>query len=410
MAARKYSNIAVSTTLSAGINNVATSFNVASATGWPAAPFTAVLDPGTASEEIILVATKAGTTFSNVTRGYDGSSGKSHSAGAEVKHCAVATDFTELFSHDHTGDYAQLDHGDLSGLADDDHSQYFKVANHTKATHDALSVDHGSLTGLADDDHSQYYNAARHTKAVHDALAIDHGSLTGLADDDHSQYYNAARHTKAVHDALNIDADTLDGMDSTDFAEALHYHTFDNIQDISLSGLQVYQALVCRDSAISPRFENEFISAQYHISDWAIGTYVPALTASTDNPTLSDDLSHVAEGWYRKIGKIVEGELFIRFGTSGVDAGSGTYRVSIPYTSKAYGRSVPLGAGYLYDDSATYRPHVIAIYGATTYLTLAVNPGAGATGTVTHSAPFAWANSDVITIRFAYEAASYASY
>ena len=51
--------------------------------------------------------------------------------------------------------------------------------------------------------------SAHHTKAG--SSEIDHGSITGLADDDHSQYYNATRHTKAIHDALNIDADKLDG-------------------------------------------------------------------------------------------------------------------------------------------------------------------------------------------------------
>lgn len=49
-------------------------------------------------------------------------------------------------------------------------------------------TDHGALTGLADDDHTQYYNSVRHTKAIHDALALDHGSLSGLSDDDHTQY------------------------------------------------------------------------------------------------------------------------------------------------------------------------------------------------------------------------------
>lgn len=49
-------------------------------------------------------------------------------------------------------------------------------------------TDHGALTGLTDDDHTQYYNSVRHTKAIHDALAIDHGSLSGLSDDDHTHY------------------------------------------------------------------------------------------------------------------------------------------------------------------------------------------------------------------------------
>jgi hypothetical protein len=54
--------------------------------------------------------------------------------------------------------------------------------------------DHGTLTGLADDDHTQYYNQtrgdARYSQTSHNH---DHGALTGLADDDHTQYHNDAR-------------------------------------------------------------------------------------------------------------------------------------------------------------------------------------------------------------------------
>ena len=49
-----------------------------------------------------------------------------------------------------------------------------------------------------------------HNKALHDALALDHGTLSGKADDDHTQYYNSVRHTKAIHDSLNINADQVD--------------------------------------------------------------------------------------------------------------------------------------------------------------------------------------------------------
>lgn len=54
-------------------------------------------------------------------------------------------------------------------------------------------TDHGELAGLEDDDHTQYYNSARHTKAIHDALGLDHGSLSGKGDDDHTQYWNDTR-------------------------------------------------------------------------------------------------------------------------------------------------------------------------------------------------------------------------
>lgn len=118
-----------------------------------------------------------------------------------------------------------LSHGDLPGLANDDHPQYLTTDRHASTSHlgilssisitalldvtgnptigqvlkwdgnayapaaDTDTTDHGALSGLADDDHPQYLTAARHgDRAAHDALAITHASLTGLAADDHPQY------------------------------------------------------------------------------------------------------------------------------------------------------------------------------------------------------------------------------
>jgi hypothetical protein len=55
-------------------------------------------------------------------------------------------------------------------------------------------TDHGALTGLGDDDHTQYHNNAR-GDARYSQLGHthDHGTLTGLGDDDHTQYHNDAR-------------------------------------------------------------------------------------------------------------------------------------------------------------------------------------------------------------------------
>jgi len=54
-------------------------------------------------------------------------------------------------------------------------------------------TDHGQLTGLGDDDHTQYLNTTRHDTTARHTLGTvvphdDHGQLTGLADDDHTQY------------------------------------------------------------------------------------------------------------------------------------------------------------------------------------------------------------------------------
>lgn len=83
------------------------------------------------------------------------------------------------------------DHGNLAGLADDDHTHYLNIARHDlTARHGSAVVDHGGIGGLGDDDHSQYLNIARHDlTARHGAAVVDHGGIGGLGDDDHSQYF-----------------------------------------------------------------------------------------------------------------------------------------------------------------------------------------------------------------------------
>ena len=64
MTNRNYSNIALDTTLAASITAGDLTLTVASALGWPAAPFAAVLDPGSLTiEEVVQVTLVVGTTF-----------------------------------------------------------------------------------------------------------------------------------------------------------------------------------------------------------------------------------------------------------------------------------------------------------------------------------------------------------
>lgn len=145
------------------------------------------------------------------------------------------------------------DHGALSGLDDDDHTQYHNdtrgdVRYHLKTYFydtsqgtqtgivadstgkidvsflPTIVSDHGDLTGLGDDDHTQYLNNARGDIRYYQqsqfyntsqgnatgifadstgkldvsflpdsALLSDHGALTGLGDDDHTQYHTDTR-------------------------------------------------------------------------------------------------------------------------------------------------------------------------------------------------------------------------
>lgn len=66
----------------------------------PPAPFYVRIDPDTASEEIVLVGSgSSATTLMNCTRGYDGTSAFSHSAGAKVRHCVAAEFYNKADEH-----------------------------------------------------------------------------------------------------------------------------------------------------------------------------------------------------------------------------------------------------------------------------------------------------------------------
>ncbi len=141
----------------------------------------------------------------------------------------IISDFTNA-NHSHTsaGTGGTIAHSALTGLGNDDHTQYVKAdgsraftgtvggVSPTASSHLAtkgyvdgeLVTDHGALTGLGDDDHTQYVKtdgtrsftgtvsgvsptASSHlaTKGYVDGeLVTDHGALTGLGDDDHPQY------------------------------------------------------------------------------------------------------------------------------------------------------------------------------------------------------------------------------
>lgn len=74
------------------------------------------------------------------------------------------------------------DHGELDGLADDDHLQYLTEGRHAAIDH-GIVTDHGDLGGLGDDDHPQYLTEDRHDSHDH-STAIGSASVGDLADVD----------------------------------------------------------------------------------------------------------------------------------------------------------------------------------------------------------------------------------
>jgi microcystin-dependent protein len=100
---RNYSSISEPKTLTADVSSVATQITLNNVTGLPSVPYVLVLNPDTASEEVILVTTdQTGVTSPTVkvSRAIEtGASAKTHTNGDTVKHMIVGTDLQIV--HDH---------------------------------------------------------------------------------------------------------------------------------------------------------------------------------------------------------------------------------------------------------------------------------------------------------------------
>ena len=155
-----------------------------------------------------------------------------------------------------------------------------------------------------------------------------------------------------------------------------------------------------------------FIFAAHHNVTQQV--YTPVLTATTSDPTLGSGSTAVGEYWRDPISGWVYGHFLITFGTSGVDAGSGMYVVSLPtpaigfQAGNSIGRSDIWGLWTIRDNSATAGSR----QGLLVRFSTSSGPGGvgqvvlslldGATTFVTNAAPFTWDASDSIAGTFFY--------
>lgn len=103
MTARNYIDNAPTTNTTGSLSSSATTVVVASMTGYPgSAPFTATLELGGSSAEVVLVTAIAGLNLT-VTRGYSGTSAVSHPSGASFDFTVVSIDFGTTNVHGVTG-------------------------------------------------------------------------------------------------------------------------------------------------------------------------------------------------------------------------------------------------------------------------------------------------------------------
>jgi hypothetical protein len=120
--ARNYSSLVEPKALAADITSTtATTITLNNVTGLPSVPYVLVINPDTASEEVVLVTSNASSPTLTVTRAIEASGGlgiaKTHTSGNVVKHMIVGSDLQivhDHFSNDSTS--AGTAHGATGGV------------------------------------------------------------------------------------------------------------------------------------------------------------------------------------------------------------------------------------------------------------------------------------------------------
>lgn len=198
---------------------------------------------------------------------------------------------------------------------------------------------------------------------------------------------------------------------------------FDAVQkQLATSTVRVFTSTADRDQAITTPKDGQVVYMNtgdgtegvysYNGSAWVPSgntldwqTWTPALTAVTTNPTLGTG-SAVA-GRYAQVGKVVTAQFRITFGTSGVAAGTGGYRVSLPVTPEST-LTWFVGSYWAFDSSGSASTMgQIAIDAGTSVLRF-FYPATWPSGTsseVAATTPWTWAASDQIRGTVTYEAA-----
>jgi hypothetical protein len=186
-------------------------------------------------------------------------------------------------------------------------------------------------------------------------------------------------------------------------------------------GVPVFATTVTRDAAFGGTGEKVLAEGQtcyiegvdefqtYTGPEWTSITmsgytaYTPVLTASTTNPTLGTGSSVV--GSYQKIGKTINFRVQITFGTSGVNAGSGFYFVSLPPFAANLGTTnEPIANTLIIDNSLGARYIGFGCLNNSTTMFMQMQSNSSGSQASTEALPMAWAASDRITMHGSYEA------
>ena len=99
MPARNYTSVLDAKSLALTMNSSVTTMQLNNLTGIPSYPFTMVIEPDTANEEIVTVSALSSGTTVTVVRGQDGTTAVGHDSGSAVRHMITARDLQEPQNH-----------------------------------------------------------------------------------------------------------------------------------------------------------------------------------------------------------------------------------------------------------------------------------------------------------------------
>jgi hypothetical protein len=135
-------------------------------------------------------------------------------------------------------------------------------------------------------------------------------------------------------------------------------------------------------------------------------TYTPTFSTASGSPAVGTGGGGNITGRHKKVGRLCTVSGYMKFGTTGASAGTGEWRMSLPFTAATSTDQGWTGDIYINDASAGASGHfhgVAVVLSGGTYATFyAGNAGTQVTGTT----PVAWSPGDSIRWEITYETAS----
>jgi hypothetical protein len=129
-------------------------------------------------------------------------------------------------------------------------------------------------------------------------------------------------------------------------------------------------------------------------------TWTPVLSGSATNPNLGTTGTSI--GRYARINKIVIAQAAFTFGGASIAAGSGFYKINLPFTAQG---SSPASGTVLAVDVSSFSSTANVAYLDSTTQALGVGTGGAGFNASIGSATYVWAAGDFIRFLLIYEAA-----